>query len=169
MRKYELCLIYGIYSYATILSRNTNKPQTNTGIETMSKTTSAAAIAETAAYQMPSFVVASHVTVPLLKLDLNVTRYVTILTPIAISAPIGGKDGDEGKKKDMEPAKICRVTNLEDGRECEIIVPAVLSSILEEKYVSADYVGKSFAITKTAVPSDGKRYSRFSLDEIRLV
>lgn len=71
------------------------------------------------------------------------------------------KDAKEGEK----PADLVRAINLETGEEGDIMVPAVLKSVLEKEFENASYVGCSFSMTKKEKP-EGKRYYQYEIDEL---
>jgi hypothetical protein len=79
-----------------------------------------------------------------------------------------GKEQKKGKgneDKAREPAHLASCINLDDGSECQIIVAAVVLSVLNDEYPNETYVGKCFAITKkNRVP--GKQYFPYSVEEI---
>lgn len=75
------------------------------------------------------------------------------------------KDKGAPKGKQMDPATICQVTNLETGERQTLICGSVLESTLDESYPGGKYVGVCFGITKHAKAS-GKRYNTYSIDEI---
>lgn len=110
----------------------------------------------------PAFKVKKNLTLPLLKPQLDTPFYITIDEAI-----FEGKKIDSGAQKDMEAAHLANVTNLETGEKMQIIVPAVLLSILNESYADNAYVGKGFQITKHPKAS-GKRYHAFSVAELEL-
>ena len=111
----------------------------------------------------PAFKVKRNITLPLLKPQLEVPVYIKITGQIFTGKAVQ-KAGDG---KDMEPAKIVNCINLETGEECQIIVPSVLDSILNEEFTDNAYVGKGFQITKHAKVA-GKRYHTFSVAELEL-
>ncbi|MGH7743753.1 MAG: hypothetical protein ACREQ5_02900 [Candidatus Dormibacteria bacterium] len=69
----------------------------------------------------------------------------------------------EDKRK--APATLANVINLEDGSVCQIIVNAVVKSVLNDEYPNDGYVGKCFAITKRG-RAQGKQYNPFDIEEI---
>jgi len=73
------------------------------------------------------------------------------------------KPGADGKTK--EPATLCNVIDLKTGEPAQIILNAVVKSVLAEEYPSDAYVGLCFAITKRA-RVQGKSYDPFSIEEI---
>lgn len=101
----------------------------------------------------------ANVTVPLLSLkDLfEVPIYVRIETPFETAKPT--------KNDTKEPPTICRVTNLETGELCQLIVPVVLKSELNENFPDAGYVGKCFELIKHKIEGD-KKYSTWGITEI---
>jgi len=97
----------------------------------------------------------------LFKLENNTAYYLRV-----DGAIFTGKKIDSGKTKDMEPAELMHVTNLETGEEGQIIVPAVLGKILREECPNDSYVGKGFEIVKFR--DTGARYSTFNVAELEL-
>jgi hypothetical protein len=100
-------------------------------------------------------------TKPLLKYSVGMAVYVLIETAAHIGKEM--KPGADGKKK--EPATLCDVVDLKTGEPCQIILNAVVKSVLAEEYPNDSYVGKCFAITKQARVT-GKAYDPFSVEEI---
>lgn len=99
---------------------------------------------------------------PTLKFSEGVPRYVKFE-----SAMFKGKDTKE-KKSDgtpKEPATVANVINLEDGSECQIIISAVVKSVLNEEYPNDAYKDKCFEITKQG-KQPGKQYNGFNIVEI---
>jgi hypothetical protein len=107
------------------------------------------------------FVVKKRLTIPLLKLTEGNTQYVKITAPMHLGKEQKAKDGE--KKK--EPAMLANCVNLQDGSECQIILSAVVKSVLEDEYPNSAYVGKCFAITKQG-RAPGKSYNQFDVVEI---
>ena len=113
--------------------------------------------------QAQQFRVIRHVTLPLLKCVIDTPVYVNITSPI-----FTGKETKQAGDKKMEPAKLINCINLETGEDCQLIVGAVLESILTEEYAENSYVGRSFSITKGA-KATGKQYNPYSVAEVELV
>lgn len=67
-------------------------------------------------------------------------------------------------KKQMEPADLANVRNLETGDVAQIIVNSVLKSTLEENYPDQSYVGCWFEIIQHQV--EGKRYKTYTVNEL---
>jgi len=110
-----------------------------------------------------SFKRVRNLTLDILKFVENEPRYVKITGPIHLGKEQKAGKGDEEKKRD--PAHLAHCINLEDGSECQIIVSAVVMSVLDDEYPTETYVGKCFAITKkNRVP--GKQYFPYSVEEI---
>lgn len=105
-----------------------------------------------------NFKVTKIVTVPLLKPSIDVPFYVTITGAIFLGKQVDDK---------MEQAHLVNVTNLETSESQQIIVPAVLLSLLTEEYPDNSYIGKSFQLIKHAKPS-GKGYHPFTMNEIEI-
>ena len=110
------------------------------------------------------FTVKRRVNVPLLKAVIGEPIYVKILTPI-----YQGKDmpAQPGKKK-MDPARLAKCVDLNTGELVEIIINAVLQSILVEEYPDNEYVGMFFQITKFA-KATGKGYNPYVVNELEPV
>lgn len=102
-----------------------------------------------------SFKVKKHVTLPLFKLDATV-KYLRFDTAMAV-----GKTVDDKK----EPPMMATVTDMETGELGQIILGTVLVSNLNESYPENKYVGKIFAISKTA-PEGTRKYSLFHITEV---
>lgn len=101
---------------------------------------------------------------PVLKMEQDKTRYIKIEAAMFIGKDIKSRDAKEGDKK-KEPATILNATNLEDGALVQIVVNAVMKSVLSEEYPNDTYVGKCFAITKQG-RQPGKQYNPFHIEEI---
>lgn len=100
-------------------------------------------------------------TIPVLKFAVGVTRYVKITDAMHVGKPQKAKEGEKAK----EPATLANCINLEDGEVCQIIVSAVVKSVLDDEYPAGVYVGKCFAITK-GERNPGKQYNQFKIEEI---
>ena len=100
-------------------------------------------------------------TVPVLKFKEGESRYVKITEAMHIGKPQKAKEGEKAK----EPATLANCVNLEDGAVCQIIVSAVVKSVLVEEYPNDGYVGKCFSITKQG-RNPGKQYNQFDIEEI---
>lgn len=104
-----------------------------------------------------------NITLPLLKLSIGEPAYIQITSAMFVSKQIEDATG----KNAMEPATLVNCINLESDEECQIIVPAVLQSILKEQFAEDSYVGKGFQLIKHPKQS-GKRYHNFSVAELDL-
>lgn len=102
-----------------------------------------------------------NLTVPVLKLVLDEARYVKFTGVMHLGKEQKEKEG-EAKK---EPATLANIINLEDGAECQLIISAVVKSVLTDEYPNNSYVGKCFEITKRG-RSPGKQYNAFDVVEI---
>ena len=100
-------------------------------------------------------------TIPVLKFKEGETRYVKITEAMHVGKPQKAKEGEKAK----EPAVLANCINLEDGAICQIIVSAVVKSVLTEEYPNDGYVGKCFAITKQG-RNPGKQYNQFDIEEV---
>lgn len=98
---------------------------------------------------------------PVLKFEVGKARYIKIETEMHIGKEMKEQAGE--KKK--EPATLCNVIDLSTGEPGQIIVNAVLKSVLSEEYPSGSYVGLCFSITKQA-RMPGKQYDPFNIEEI---
>lgn len=105
------------------------------------------------------------VTLPLLKATLDVPFFIRILSKVVQSKGFESKDG---KKRDMEPAFVCQVEDLENvsAGPQEFIVNAVLKSSLDENYPGDGYVGKCFRLIKHP-KAEGKQYHKFTITEVK--
>src|ERR1700679_3879658 len=101
------------------------------------------------------FKIKAHVTLPLFKLG-ELTRFLRFEVPYYI-----GKVVDDKK----EPPTMCKVTDMETGELGEVILGQILKEKLEEQYPDDGYVGKIFAISKTA-PEGTRKYSLFHIAEV---
>lgn len=98
---------------------------------------------------------------PVLKYVVGVANYVLIETAAHIGKEM--KPGADGKKK--EPATLCNVIDLKTGEPAQLILNAVVKSVLAEEYPNETYVGLCFSITKQE-RVQGKQYDPFSIEEI---
>jgi hypothetical protein len=112
---------------------------------------------------MSNFKRVRNLTLDVLKFVENEPRYVKITGPIFIGKEQKAKAGDDDKKR--EPAHLAHCVNLEDGAECQIIVSAVVLSVMMDEYPNDGYVGKCFAITKKS-RTPGKQYFPYGVEEI---
>jgi hypothetical protein len=101
---------------------------------------------------------------PLLKLEQHKPAYVKITEPIFKGKEITPAKGGKTQEK---PADIANIINLDTGEEMQIIVAAVVKSVLEENYPDAGYVGKGFEIVK-GDKAEGKRYFQYSVNEVEI-
>src|SRR5216684_5393072 len=102
-----------------------------------------------------------NLTLDLLKFVENQPRHVKITGAIHL-----GKDqktDKEGKKR--EPAHLAPCINLDDGAECQIIVAAVVLSVLNDEYPNEAYIGRCFEIVKKN-RVEGKQYFPYGVEEI---
>lgn len=105
-----------------------------------------------------------NLTLDVLKFVVDEPRYVKITGPIHLGKEQKkGKGDDEGKSR--EPAHLATCVNLDDGAECQIIVSAVVLSVLTDEYPNESYVGKCFEITKKK-RVEGKQYFPYGVQEI---
>jgi hypothetical protein len=99
---------------------------------------------------------------PVLKYVVDSTIYVKIEEKMHIGKEMKKKAGDDKVK---EPATLCNVIDLKTGEPAQIILNAVVKSVLTEEYPNDTYVGCCFAITKQA-RVQGKQYDPFNIEEI---
>jgi hypothetical protein len=112
---------------------------------------------------MSQFKRVKNLTLDILKFVENESRHVKITSAIHLGKEQKKGKGDDDKAR--EPAHLAPCINLEDGAECQIIVSAVVLSVLNDEYPGDAYVGKCFAITKkNRVP--GKQYFPYGVEEI---
>lgn len=100
---------------------------------------------------------------PTFKFVIGKAVYVRIDEKVFIGKELK-KDASEGGNK-REPAHVANVTNLETGELGQIIVSAVVLSVLNDEYPGDTYVGKCFSITKLQ-KTEGKAYFPYNVDEI---
>jgi hypothetical protein len=113
-----------------------------------------------------SFKKVKNLTLDVLKFVENEPRYVKITGPIHLGKEQKkSRKSDDEDKKDREPAHLAQCINLEDGAECQIIVSAVVLSVLTDEYPNDGYVGKCFSITKKSRVA-GKQYFPYGVEEI---
>ncbi len=101
------------------------------------------------------------VTLPLLKMATDKPVYVKITKAMYIGKEM--KQKAEDKKK--EPATLVDVVDLTTGEPAQLIVSAVVKSVLNEEYTGDSYVGLCFSITRQA-RKEGKSYDPFRVVEI---
>jgi hypothetical protein len=102
---------------------------------------------------------------PVIKWVVDKTRYFKIENAMHIGKDIKPKRNADPDEKKKEPATICNVVDLETGALAQLIVNAVLKSVLTEEYPQDTYVGKCFAVTKQS-RQPGKQYDPFNIEEI---
>jgi hypothetical protein len=103
-------------------------------------------------------------TVPVLSLKDNEPRILRFDGKMHIGKTMKAKEGDKPK----EPATIASVTDMESGEIFDLIVSAVLHSVLDEEFPGDAYVGKVFSVT--ALPKrDGKQYKGMKVYEMDIV
>lgn len=102
------------------------------------------------------------VTVPVLTLKDNTPRQLRFDDQMFVGKQM--KETDPEKKK-KEPATLVNVTDIETGEKHQLIVNAVLHSILDEEYPNNSYVGKTFEIERLP-KREGKAYNGFKVFEL---
>lgn len=115
-------------------------------------------------YVLKGFKVKNHVTVPVWKWEPEEPKFFTILEPIHKSAALRNeaKKGKDGKE--MEPADVAKVKDLNTGNVQVLIFGTVLAGNLRETYPNDGYVDKSFSAVQHRV--EGKRYRTYTVAEI---
>ena len=108
-----------------------------------------------------SFKVKKNLTKTLFKFITGEPRYLKFQGALFVGKELKAKEG----AKKMEPATLAFVTDLETGEEGQVIINAVVKSVLTDEYANDAYVGKCFQITKNA-RAPGKTYDPFSIAEI---
>lgn len=112
----------------------------------------------------PQFKRKKLLTRPVLKFLEGKANYVRIEKAIYLGRQLKSDVAADGSKK-KEPAHIAEVVDLQTGELAQIIVAAMVLSVLNEEYPSEGYVGKCFSITKQGkVP--GKQYFGYNVEEI---
>lgn len=106
-----------------------------------------------------------NLTLDILKFVELQPRHVKITGPIHLGKEQKAGKDDDDKKSKRDPAHLATCINLEDGSECQIIVAAVVLSVLNDEYPNESYVGKCFAITKKN-RVEGKAYFPYGVEEI---
>ncbi len=112
----------------------------------------------------PQFKRKKLLTRAVLKFIENQANYVKIESAIYLGKEMKGDVAQDGKKK-KEPAHLANVIDLRTGELAQIIVSAVVLSVLNEEYPDDGYVDKCFAITKKG-KAPGKQYFGYSIEEI---
>lgn len=102
-----------------------------------------------------------NLTVDILKFVELQPRQVKITGPIHLGKAQKAEEGKSAKA----PAHLAPCINLEDGAECQIIVAAVVLSVLNDEYPNESYVGKCFEIVKKE-RIEGKAYFPYGVAEI---
>jgi len=96
---------------------------------------------------------------PTLSFKERTVAYVKILNELQQSkAPV------VTAQRMRQPATTCRVINLEDWKEYDMVVPTLVVSTLRDKV--RDYVGKCFEIHVSAEMREGKSYKDAEVYEI---
>jgi hypothetical protein len=101
---------------------------------------------------------------PVLKFIENQPVYVKLEEPIYVGRELKADLAPDGTKK-KEPAHLANVIDLRTGELAQIIVAAVVLSVLNEEYPNSGYVGRCFAITKKG-KAPGKQYFGYNVEEI---
>lgn len=113
----------------------------------------------------PKFKVLKKVTMPLLKIVVDVPIYVEFTGAIHTGKKVQTKEEKDKNKPARDPADLAPVIDLETGEECEIIMNAVCKGHLTESYPDDGYVGLQFSILKRK-KNPGKDYFPFDIQQI---
>lgn len=105
----------------------------------------------------PKFVRTGVVTVPQFHWSDGETVHMRIETAFEIS---------DFSREGAKPATLCRITNLEDGKQYTLVVNAVFQSSLEKAYPNAAYKGLCFEATKSAERKQGAKGGAYNTFEI---
>lgn len=109
----------------------------------------------------PAYKKVKAVTRPTLKKVDGEAVVVTLDGKIFTGSDVKMSKGDA----EMQPARIINVIDhLDNNKEKQMIVNAVLESILTENYPKDTYTGKSFEIIQ--YQPEGKRYKNFEVTEV---
>ena len=98
-------------------------------------------------------------TVPVLKMEDERVFQVKILDAFRESKAQNLADG----KRQMDPATVCTVENIQDGKRYTLILNKVLHGVIVEAFPDNTYIGVSLEFVRHA-KSKGKRYHTFSVD-----
>lgn len=113
----------------------------------------------------PMFKVKRQVTAALLKIENDKTVYVRFECEPYKAKPAATSRAPREGEAVQEPPIIARVTNLETGELCEIILGQVLVTELADAYPEG-VTGRGFQITKHKLES--KRYNTYEIAELEL-
>ena len=97
------------------------------------------------------------------KMAIGDSVHFKITSAIFVGKPVAGQENNANQK----PADLLNAIDLETGDTCQVIVPAVMKSVLEDTYENEGYVGKGFQLTKHEKPQ-GKRYFNYTVNELEL-
>ena len=103
-------------------------------------------------------------TVPVLKMEDEREFRIKILDAFRESKAQNLAEG----KRQMDPATVCTVENLDDGKRYTLILNKVLHGVITEAFTGTSYVGQSFWFVRHA-KAKGKRYHTFSVDVISVL
>ena len=124
--------------------------------------------AETANQLPAGFTLAKPLLLPNLQLRPNQTAYVYVMETMEVQAKFAEQAKAEGKDAaDVAPSM--KVIDLETMTRRTLVVPAVIRSAFNEE-LQGDYVGKAFAITKSADKKgqSGRQYFTYQLSELNV-
>lgn len=119
------------------------------------------------------FKVKQRITFPQLKLEPGVAYPVLIKAPIFEGKPVRASSLKENTDKPADdnkaenPPHLARITSLTDGKDYEIVCPAVLVAELEDNFPDHSYVDRAFQITLLGKKA-GKRYHTIDLVELEI-
>lgn len=89
--------------------------------------------------------------------------YFKITSPVFEGKQIASAEAKQNEK----PADLVNAVDLTTGEECQVIVPAVMKSVLEDEYDDGAYIGLAFELTK-GEKAEGKRYYNYTVNELEL-
>ena len=123
-----------------------------------------------AVFDESRFEVTRDVTLPLLKIKVGESYFVTLLAPMFLGKEIAAKatvDAATGEVKSVarQPAYLVHALNLKTGGKVQFICSTVLRKQLDEEYPDQSYVGKSFRFSIEKI--DGKNYNVPQIAEIQ--
>lgn len=113
------------------------------------------------------FVVKRIVTMPLFKMEVGVTSYLRFDGKIFTGKKIVETNKD-GKDISKEAPQMANITDLETGKQFQVMLGAVLQRLLHEEYPNDAYVGMSFAVrlNEQKRGRGAQNYNTYSLAEI---
>lgn len=115
-----------------------------------------------------NYKIVDHVAMPILKKETDIPIFVLFVEEIIEGEVIKNSvKGASEDGKDMEPARLAHVVNLESGEHMSLICNTVIEARLDERYPDKDYVGRQFRIVQQQ-KREGKRYFDYVIQEIEV-